>query len=84
MVQFTVPLAVPFPPRSLLQVTWVTPRLSLAVPPMLSGLFVTDKVGLLVGEAIKIVGGVVSVGMLTVRRATTLVMEPATLLTTTV
>ena len=32
-VQAVVPVAVPLPPRSLIQVTWVTPTLSLAVPP---------------------------------------------------
>src|SRR5947208_3248696 len=31
-VQLVVPVAVPPPPRALVQVTWVTPRLSDAVP----------------------------------------------------
>ena len=35
MDQPVVPLAVPLPPRSLDQVTWVTPTLSDAVPPRL-------------------------------------------------
>ena len=36
--QAVVPVAVPLPPRSLLQATCVTPTLSDAVPPMASGL----------------------------------------------
>ena len=41
-VQLVVPVAVPFPPRSFAHVTWLTPTLSLAVPPTVSGVvFVT-------------------------------------------
>ena len=32
-VQLVVPVAVPLPPRLFTHVTWVTPRLSVAVPP---------------------------------------------------
>src|SRR5882724_9850103 len=36
-VQLVVPVAGPFPPRSFAHVTWLTPTLSLAVPPTVSG-----------------------------------------------
>ncbi len=39
--QLVVPVAVPLPPRSFTQVTCVTPTLSLAVPPIASGVAVT-------------------------------------------
>ena len=58
--QLVVPLAVPLPPRSLAQVTWVTPTLSEAVPPMLSEARLAVVVELLVGDVIVTVGSVVS------------------------
>jgi len=36
-LQLVVPVAVPLPPRLLDHVTWVTPMLSDAVPPIVSG-----------------------------------------------
>ena len=36
-VQFAVPVAVPFPPAALLHVTDTTPTLSVAVPPIVTG-----------------------------------------------
>src|ERR1035438_5715036 len=63
IVQAVVPDAVPLPPRSLLQVTCVTPTLSLAVPPRLTVLLLVGYVGLLVGEVIVTVGAVVSGGV---------------------
>jgi hypothetical protein len=62
-VQFDVPEAIPLPPRSLTHVTCVTPTLSLAVPPMLSGVAVTVKVGFELGVVIVTVGWVVSDGV---------------------
>jgi hypothetical protein len=61
-VQLVVPLAVPLPPRSFAQVTWVTPTVSAAVPPRLRGLLLVLKVGFEVGAVRLTVGGVVSAG----------------------
>src|SRR5262245_56975090 len=58
--QDVVPVAVPLPPRLLTQVTCVTPTLSEAVPPMDSGVDVTDVVALVVGVVIWIAGAVAS------------------------
>ena len=60
--QLVAPLAVPLPPRLLLQVTCVTPTLSDAVPPSTSGLLVVAYVVPVVGVVIATVGGVVSGG----------------------
>ena len=57
-----VPVAVPLPPALLTQVTCVTPTLSEAVPPMLSGLVLSVYVRPDVGDVKAIVGGVVSTG----------------------
>jgi hypothetical protein len=57
-VQFVVPLAVPLPPRSFVQLTWVTPTLSAAVPARLRGLLFVLYVGAEVGEVMLSVGGV--------------------------
>src|SRR3989304_3997812 len=43
--QDVVPVAVPLPPRLFVQVTWVTPTLSEAVPPRVSGLLLVPSVG---------------------------------------
>jgi hypothetical protein len=61
--QLVVPLAVPLPPRLLLQVTCVTPTSSEAVPPRLTELAEVENVGLLVGEVMAIEGAVVSGGV---------------------
>ena len=61
-VQLAVPVAVPLPPRSLLQVTCVTPTLSLAVPPSVSGLAPVACVAAAVGVAIAICGAAASGG----------------------
>jgi hypothetical protein len=61
-VQVVVPLAVPLPPRSLTHVTWVTPTVSVAVPPRVRGLLLVLKVGFEVGDVMLTVGGVVSGG----------------------
>ena len=58
--QLVVPVAVPLPPWLLVHVTWVTPMLSEAVPPRVSGLELVLYVGFEVGEVIVTVGGVVS------------------------
>ena len=58
-----MPVAVPLPPRSLIQVTWVTPTLSLAVPPRVRGVAVAVCVGVAVGLVIVTAGTVVSGGV---------------------
>ena len=58
--QVVVPDATPLPPRSFVQLTWVTPTLSEAVPPRFSGVVLVLKVGALVGVVIVTVGAVVS------------------------
>ena len=55
-----VPLQTPLPPLLLDQVTWVTPTLSEAVPPMFSELLLVEYVELVVGEVMVIEGSVVS------------------------
>src|SRR2546428_11247119 len=57
-----VPLAAPLPPRSFAHVTWLTPTLSLAVPPTVSGVVFVVYVAPAVGLVIATVGGVVSGG----------------------
>ena len=52
--------AVPFPPRSFVHVTAVTPTLSDAVPPIATGVVVVLRVGADVGAVIATVGPVVS------------------------
>ena len=49
VVQLLVPVAAPLPPRLFTHVTWVTPTLSPAVPPRLSGLALVVYVALPVG-----------------------------------
>src|SRR3990172_2154189 len=58
--QVAVPLAVPLPPRSFVQVTRVTPMLSVVVPPRPSGLAPVVYVGADVGEGIITVGWLAS------------------------
>jgi hypothetical protein len=58
--QLVVPVAVPLPPALLLHVTCVTPMLSAAVPPSVSGLLVAVYVAPDVGVVMLTVGGVVS------------------------
>jgi hypothetical protein len=62
-LQLVVPLAVPLPPRLLLQVTCVTPTLSEAVPPRFTELAEVENVGLVVGEVMATEGAVVSRGV---------------------
>jgi hypothetical protein len=62
LVQFVVPLAVPFPPRSLAHVICVTPTLSALVPVNVMDVAVTVYVDPDVGPVIVTVGAVVSVG----------------------
>src|SRR3990170_4332052 len=59
--QDVVPVAVPLPPRSLVQVTWVTPTSSAAVPPSASEVLLVLYVAPDVGDVIATVGAVVSV-----------------------
>src|SRR2546428_6640544 len=61
-VQLVVPVAGPFPPRSFAHVTWLTPTLSLATPPTVSGVVFVADVAPAVGLVIATVGGVVSGG----------------------
>src|SRR5439155_12359629 len=56
-VQLVVPLAVPLPPRLLAHVTWVTPTLSDAVPPNVSGELLVLYVDAEVGAVMAMVGG---------------------------
>ena len=58
--QAVVPVAVPEPPRSLVQVTWVTPTLSAAVPPSARGVVLAVNVAAEVGVVMATVGAVVS------------------------
>src|SRR3989304_6296055 len=64
--QVAVPVAVPLPPRSLVQVTWVTPTLSAAVPPSASEVLLVLYVAPDVGDVIATVGAV-GWGRVTVR-----------------
>src|SRR3990172_7350500 len=59
--QVVVPVAVPLPPRSLDQLTWVTPTSSAAVPPRVTEVLFVLKVAAEVGAVIATVGAVVSV-----------------------
>ena len=59
--QLVVPVAVPLPPRSLDQVTWVTPTSSEAVPPRVTELLFVPYAALVVGAVMATVGAVVSV-----------------------
>jgi hypothetical protein len=61
--QLVVPVAVPLPPALLLHVTCVTPTLSAAVPPSVSGVVRVEYVAPDVGEVMLTVGGVVSGGV---------------------
>jgi hypothetical protein len=61
VLQLVVPLNVPPPPRLLLQVTWVTPTLSEAVPPIVRLLLDVVYVLALVGLVMLMLGDVVSV-----------------------
>ena len=65
-LQLVVPVAVPFPPRSLDQVTCVTPTLSLAVPPSPTDDAVVVNVVAAVGVVIVTEGAVVSPAPVTV------------------
>jgi hypothetical protein len=58
--QLVVPDAVPLPPALLVHVTCVTPTLSAAVPPSVSGVTLVEYVVPDVGDVILTVGGVVS------------------------
>ena len=60
IVQLVVPVAMPLAPRSVVQVTWVTPTLSDAVPPKLIVLPDEVKLPADVGEVMATVGGVAS------------------------
>jgi len=62
-VQLVVPVAVPLPPRLFAHVTWVTPMLSDAVPPSVSGVALVLKVAPDVGDVMATVGATVSVPM---------------------
>ena len=66
VLQVVVPVALPLPPRLFVQVTWVTPTLSEAVPPKVRLEPLAVKVGLVVGDVICTEGGVVSAGVLVV------------------
>ena len=57
--QLAVPVAVPLPPRSLLQETCVTPTLSAAVPPSVSTVPLVENVLAEVGVVMATVGAVV-------------------------
>src|SRR5256886_9178599 len=59
-VQLVVPVAVPLPPALFTHATWVTPTLSDAVPPSVSGVVLVLKVGLEVGAVMATGGGVAS------------------------
>jgi hypothetical protein len=61
--QLSVPTAVPAPPRLFTQVTWVTSRLSVAVPATAMVLMEVAKVGEAVGTVIVTVGLWVSGGV---------------------
>ena len=61
-VQDVVPEAVPLPPRLFVQVTWVTPTLSEAVPPRVRGLVLVLYVELDVGAVMETLGAVLSGG----------------------
>src|SRR3972149_4854214 len=56
--QVVVPVAVPLPPRSFIQVTWVTPTLSDAVPLRVSEGNPVLSVGFEVGKVMATLGGV--------------------------
>src|SRR5436309_12147431 len=58
--QVVVPEAVPLPPWLLVQETWVTPTLSAAEPPRVSGVALVEKVEPEVGVVMLTVGAVVS------------------------
>jgi hypothetical protein len=60
VVQVVVPVAMPLPPWLFVQVTWVTPTLSEAVPPKVRVEPLVVKVGLVVGDAMVTEGAVVS------------------------
>jgi hypothetical protein len=59
-VQLVVPVAVPLPPRSLAQVTCVTPTVSDAVPPSVRVGLLVAKVGFVVGVVMVTVGALAS------------------------
>jgi hypothetical protein len=74
-VQLVIPLAIPEPPRLFVQVTWVTPTLSDAVPCRVREELAVVYAGPDVGDVIAIVGFVVSAAP-TPRPVTTPVMVP--------
>src|SRR5256885_615888 len=75
-VQLVVPVAVPEPPRLFVQVTWVTPTLSDAVPCRVREELAVVYGGPDVGEVTAIVGFVVSAVVPTPRPVATPVMVP--------
>jgi hypothetical protein len=60
-VQFVVPVAIPLPPRSVDHLTCVTPTLSFALPPIVSGDEAVENVVPVVGVAIDTIGVMASV-----------------------
>ena len=62
-LQFVVPVAVPLPPRLLVQVTCVTPTLSLAVPASARVAALVLNVAAVVGPVIATTGAVVSAAL---------------------
>jgi hypothetical protein len=75
--QVVVPLATPLPPRLLVQVTWVTPTVSAAVPAMPSDAVFVLKLGLVVGDVIAIVGATVSLMVRVTVKVAVLVLPAA-------
>ena len=61
--QFAIPVAIPLPPRSLVQVIWVTPILSCVFPAKDKLASFVMNVSSVVGLVIVIVGFSVSVGV---------------------
>src|SRR6266705_1447345 len=75
--QVVVPVAVPLPPWLLLHVTCVTPTLSAAVPPSISGVVFVVKVVAVVGVVMVTVGGVVSGGGVPLKATSCMTQYPA-------
>jgi hypothetical protein len=82
-LQEVVPVAVPLPPRELVQLTCVTPTLSEAEPAKLKGVLLAEE-GLVAGVVIETVGAVVSVLETVTVTATDLAVLPAASLATAV
>src|SRR3989442_9650769 len=75
--QVVVPEAVPLPPWLLVQETWVTPTLSAAEPPRVSGVALVEKVEPEVGVVMLTVGAVVSgAASVTARAAAAVLFSP--------